>query len=175
MSSSTERNEPCAAKQSCEFTQNIELLRQVPLFAALPLEPLKILAYLAQRETFAAGDILFHEGEADGQAFYIISGNARLLREEETGTRELRDYGEGEFLGGLGLLGEMRRLFSLRAETQIRALVLTRERFAKVLEQFPDIHARLGEAMVKFIGEWEEHVLRDQGSECLAYCGVSLL
>ncbi len=178
MNSSMERSDACDGRGSCEFQQNIDILRQVPLFSALSLEPVKVLAYLASRETYKPGEILFHQGESDGQAFYLIEGNARLVRETDGALRELTEYGPGAFLGGLALLGDMRRLFSLRAETPVTALVLSREKFAKTLEQFPDIQPKLLEAVVESIREWEKHFVVDHAgacAQCAAYLGVSAL
>ena len=44
---------------SCEFQENLEILRQIDFFAGLPIETLKIFAYLCSREKYQAGDYLF--------------------------------------------------------------------------------------------------------------------
>ena len=121
-----------------EFKENLELLRQMPLFSGMSLEALKVLAYLCARETFNQGDYLFHQNDNDGKAFYIVSGSAELVREDEAGESRFRKCVDGEFLGGMVLLGDMRRLFSLRALTDVTCLVLTRDRFIKAMGQFPD-------------------------------------
>ncbi len=175
MNSSTEKNDApaCEKGASCEFQQNMELLRQTPLFAGLPLEPLKVLAYLAARESYRPGEMLFHQGESDGQAFHLVEGSARLLRETDGVVQELALYGPGVFLGGLALLGDMRRLFSLRAESPVVVLVLNREKFAKVVEQFPEIREKLMEAMVDLVRDWEKRFLLDHAGNCAA-CAASL-
>lgn len=178
MNSSMEGNDRCESRETCEFQQNIDALRQIAFFAGLPLEPLKVLAYLAERTTFKPGECLFHEGEADGQAFYILSGQARLERADKEGGRKLTSYGPGDFLGGLALLGDMQRLFSLCAETEVTAMVVTREKFAKTLEQFPDIQARLMENVVDGVRDWEKRFFFDHAGACevcAAHIGVSLV
>ena len=131
MSSFTENN---PGSKSSEFQENLEILRQMDFFSALSLEALKLFAYLCTREKFKVGDFLFHQDDNDGNAFYIISGKAELLRQDEGGDSNLKQYSEGEFLGGLALLGDMRRLFSLRASTDMTCLVLNRDKFSKALE-----------------------------------------
>ena len=64
-----------------ELDQNLELLRETYLFSVVPLEALKVFAYLGNREKFKQGEYLIHQGEDDGQAFYIIDGLATLERE----------------------------------------------------------------------------------------------
>ena len=61
-----------------EFQENLEILRQTYFFSGLPLETLKIFAYLCTREKFRPGEHIFRQNEDDGQAFYIIDGQARL-------------------------------------------------------------------------------------------------
>ncbi|MCK4984631.1 MAG: cyclic nucleotide-binding domain-containing protein, partial [Desulfobacterales bacterium] len=100
---------------SSELQENLEILRETYFFSGLPLETLKVFAYLCTRVKFKQGEYIFRQNEDDGRAFYIISGKARLERADNSTTKEIRDCRTGEFLGGLTLLGEVRRLFSLKA------------------------------------------------------------
>jgi len=170
-----ERRQP---SESSEFQQNLEILRQMDFFSALSLEALKVFAYLFTREKFKPGDHLFHQDDNDGKAFYIISGTADLVREDERGGTTLGEFGEGEFLGGLALLGDMRRLFSVRAKADMMCLVMTREKFTKAIEQFPELMPRVLESMVKRVRSWEERLLLEHGGlcdHCRKKVGVSLI
>jgi CRP/FNR family cyclic AMP-dependent transcriptional regulator len=161
-----------------EFEENLSIIRGISFFSGLPLETLKVLAYLGTHERFPAGDYLFRQGDDDGQSFYIISGAARLRYEAGERQVELRDIAGGAFLGSLSLLGPARRLFSLQAMTEVTCLILTREKFTKALEQFPGMAPCILEALVNGIHSWEQHVLSHVGEDC-PYCrqsvGVSLL
>jgi len=161
-----------------ELDQNLELLRQTYLFSVLPLEALKVFAYLCSREKFNKGEYLLRQGEDDGQAFYIISGQAVLEREEDGLIRKIRQYREGEFLGGLSLMGSMQRLFSLKADSETTCLILAREKFARTLAQFHDLMPSLFKALVGSVDGWEKSFLSsrmDHQDECLQLLGVSLL
>ena len=175
MSSFTEKN---PGSKSSEFQENLEILRQMDFFSALSLEALKLFAYLCTREKFKVGDFLFHQDDNDGNAFYIISGKAELLRQDEGGDSNLKQYSEGEFLGGLVLLADMRRLFSLRASTDMTCLVLNRDKFSKALEQFPELTPRVFRTMVDRIRAWEERLILDPDqlcNRCRHKTGVSLV
>jgi CRP/FNR family cyclic AMP-dependent transcriptional regulator len=166
------------ATPSSELEQNLEILRQTYFFSGLPLETLKIFAYLCTREKFKQGEYIFRQNEDDGQAFYIISGKAVLERENNSSIKEIRECHSGEFFGGLTLLGEARRLFSLRALEDTICLVLVREKFSKTREQFPDIMPRIFKAVAKNIDAWEERFLADRADlcgQCMANLGVSLI
>jgi CRP/FNR family cyclic AMP-dependent transcriptional regulator len=163
---------------SSELEQNLEILRQTYFFSGLPLETLKIFAYLCTREKFKQGEYIFRQNEDDGQAFYIISGKAVLERENNSSIKEIRECHSGEFFGGLTLLGEARRLFSLRALEDTICLVLVREKFSKTREQFPEIMPRIFKAVAKNIDAWEERFLADRADlcgQCMANLGVSLI
>ena len=175
MNSSAAENSSGAA---CEFTQNLEILRRIDFFAGLPIETLKLFAYLCERETFGAGDFLFVQDEDDGQALYIITGQALLVHMGEAGELQARTLGPGEFLGGLSLLGNMPRLFSLKATEEVACLVLTREKFAKAIAQFPDLIPRLYKSVVEGIRSWEKHCLfelKEKGLSLEGLTGISAL
>ncbi len=163
---------------SSEFQENLEILRQTFFFSGLPLETLKIFAYLCTREKFKLGEHIFRQDEDDGQAFYIVDGKARLERKDYGETIKVRDCETGEFLGGLTLLGETGRLFSLKSVTDTTCLVLNREKFAKTMAQFPDLMMKICKAVTRSIDTWEKRFLTDQGvqcGECMERLGVTLL
>ena len=175
MNSSMERGQP---SESSEFQQNLEILRQMDFFSALSLEALKVFAYLFTREKFRPGDRLFYQDDNDGKAFYIISGTADLVRDEGRGETTLGKFAEGDFLGGLALFGDVPRLFSVRAQTDIMCMVMTREKFTKALEQFPELMPKVMETMAKRVRLWEERLLLEQGGlcdQCRKKVGVSLI
>ena len=126
----SEKNE---VNPSSELEENLEILRQTYFFSGLPLETLKIFAYLCTREKFKKDEYIFKQHEEDGKSFYIISGKAKLEREDNDSAKEIRDCVTGEFIGGLTLLGEVRRLFSLKAVEDTLCLVLEREKFTKAI------------------------------------------
>ncbi len=161
-----------------EFQENLEILRQTYFFSGLPLETLKIFAYLCTREKFSPGEHIFHQDEDDGQAFYIIDGRARLERTDNGKTVEIRDCESGEFIGGLTLLGETRRLFSLKSVTDTTCLVLNRGKFSKTMEQFPNLLAKICNAVAQSIDIWEDRFLADRGDQCggcMSRLGVTLI
>ena len=163
---------------SSEFQENLEILRQIYFFSGLPLETLKIFAYLCTREKFKQGEHIFRQNEDDGQAVYIIDGQVRLERENNGGTTKVRDCESGEFLGGLTLLGETGRLFSLKSVADTTCLVLNREKFAKTMGQFPDMMIKICKAVAQKIDTWEKRFLTDQGDQCgdcLEHLGVTLI
>ena len=175
MSSNLEKTDAC---QSCEFQENLNLIRQVAFFSHLPIDTLKVLAYLCNRETFKPGETIFQQKEDDGQALVIISGTADLVREDGEGSTNIRTYTAGDFLGGLSLTAEMPRLFTLRAQTAIVCLILQREKFTKAMKQFPELAPKIFKAMAERIRSWERKYLAEHAKSCdtcIKAAGASIL
>lgn len=150
---------------------------QIPFFSELPIEPMKVLSYLCKREVFKPGETIFRQHEQDPNAYFIIAGRAVLVRENDC-EEILREYAEDTFIGTLSLFSNVKRLFSLKAQSQVTCLILTREKFQKTLQQFPEIAAKMFESTVKSIYEWEAKLLGEHALSCLpcrSNLGVSLL
>ena len=154
----------------------INLLKK--LFPDFNQETLQKIFESGKQQLLKSGEYLFRQGEDDGQAFYILEGTAVLERAENDNENAVRTCASGEFIGGLILLGKHRRLFSLRADAETNCLILSREKFTKTIEQFPELMPKLLKAVVSGIGNWEERFLSDRAEkcgDCMANLGVSLI
>jgi len=168
------------SKASCEYEANLGLLRQVDFFSGLPLEAIKVFAYLCDRERFRRGDVLFEQDDEDGKAYYFVSGKAELIHDSAGESVVLRTFESGDFIGRLALLGNVRRLFTLQAADDLVCLVLTREKFDRALEQFPELMTKIIKVVVKNINDWEKRFLKtcaasDECTACRRRTGVSLV
>ena len=175
MNSNSEKNKTGA---SSEYQENLDILRQIDFFSGVPLEATKVFAYLCRRELFKPGDVIFKQGEEDDRAFFIISGKARLSQQTDNTETTVREYREGDFIGRMNLLGQIRRLFTLTATTEMICLVITREKFTKALEKFPDLAPKFIEVVVSNVYRWEKRFLKNRTgdcSDCLKIAGVSLV
>lgn len=176
MTSLSEKNND--SFKSSEFKENLEILRQIFFFSGMPIEKLKVFAFICRRETFRDNEIIFTQGEDDGQGIFIVSGKANLVYDVPEGQEEIRTIIEGEFLGGISLLAEMRRHFSLKASGDVVCLVLKRDQFVSAMQQFPEVLPRIVKSMMERINDWEGRFLEFLGenrAECRHNLGVSIL
>ena len=60
------------------LAQDIALLRQVPLFARLEPEALRLIAFSAEARVYRAGDVVFRKGDRSDGA-YLVTGGAVAL------------------------------------------------------------------------------------------------
>ena len=67
----------------------VDVLRRIPLFANIDPARLKLLAFTSDRMAFAAGQELFHEGDAGDAAYVIIDGAVDVLKDTDDGEQLL--------------------------------------------------------------------------------------
>lgn len=155
--------------------QNLELLKELSFFNSFPDKALKLLAFLAERSTLSADYLLFDEGEDHGQAYLLLSGQLALLKKRNNDTELVRYFNTGDFLGSFSLLGTLPSLFALQAKTKSTVLTITREQFAKVLEQFPETGKLVLKALLKELYQWERNNLAEADNSCLNRSGATVL
>lgn len=105
------------------------LLRNVPIFAALPAAPLETLANEASYETFAPGSRLIEEGQ-DGDRYYAITTGEVLVTK---GAEEVRRMHRGEGFGEIALLHSVTRTATITAVTDTTVLSVRRDAFLAAL------------------------------------------
>lgn len=109
------------------------LLRNLQLFASLPLAPLETLAREADYRTVAAGFEIVSEGEP-GDAYYAITDGE--VRVTQLGT-ELRRMGRGEGFGEIALLHTTERTATVTALTATTVLAVEQDAFLAALGASP--------------------------------------
>lgn len=166
MVSKTE-SEQQGADCRCELEENVEILRCVQDFSEIPIERLKIYAYLSKRFRYKSGHYLFRQGDRDERGYIIISGRAQIIREYSDHSVLLNELPAGEFFGGLALLSNIKRLFSVRAVTDVECLTLDRDSFQKLLVQFPEMASRVLDTMIRRIVQLEERLLENHIHQCV--------
>jgi len=96
--------------EGAELLSRMRLLERTPLLADLPRAQLRELARHAERKTVAARQIIVRQGRPGGYLYVIASGQAAVLRQEETAqgprgpTRLVARLGVAEFFGEMELL-----------------------------------------------------------------------
>ncbi|MCF6248328.1 MAG: Crp/Fnr family transcriptional regulator [Desulfobacula sp.] len=146
-----------------EFASNLNIFRQIDFFAGISMDVMKLFAFLCQRQTYKKGDTIFYQDDDDQCCYYIFSGKAKLILKADEKEHFIRDYEAESYLGILSLMTSMNKQFSLIAQEDTTCLVMTREAFSKVVDQFPEtplkivrtIGNRLLQAERKCILEYE--------------------
>jgi len=157
MSSSTEKN--VETDKSKGFQQDLEYLRQNPLFANLEFEFLKLLVMLSKKIELIEGDQLLVQDEDDGFSYYLISGKLTAYHSRNDRVYTLRSYEPGQFFGGMGLFGASSRLYTVEAVETSNVLRLHRDGFQKAVQRFPETMAHIVANMTAELLHWEKNRL----------------
>lgn len=102
-----------------------ELLRGIPLFAALPLDALERVASAMSEAAYPPGATLLVEGEPGDRYLVVVSGAATVT---QTG-REIGRVGPGDGIGEIALLRQVPRTASVTALEPVMTLELAGEAF----------------------------------------------
>jgi hypothetical protein len=112
------------------------LLRNLPIFAALPAAPLETLAHEASYETFAPGTRVITAGHEGDRYYAITAGEVRVTK----GDDEVRRMGRGEGFGEIALLHPVTRTATVTAVTDTTVLSIEREAFQAALQVNAHVH-----------------------------------
>ncbi len=124
-------------------------------FEELPQKKWDELTRAVEHRVVTPRTIIFRQDDP-GDSFYIIlSGKVRAYRRDNDGLEtEISVLGDGESFGEMALLTGHARLATVEAIEETRLMVLSKERFERVLRDFPYISL----AFVKQMSQW---LLRD--------------
>ena len=121
-----------------------KLISGVPLFAQCSKGELQEIAAIADEIDIAEGKELTTEGSPGREFFVIIDGTASVAQDGD----QVNDLGPGDFFGEVALVKDTPRTATVTATSQVRALVITRQNFKRLIEQQPDIERTVLKALV---------------------------
>ena len=125
----------------------VEVLKQVSLFANFEPSTLKLLAFASRRITFAKGQTLFAQGDKADSAYVIISGSADVLADGVDGPIKIASIDNNEFIGEVALLSSAPRSATVRATEELVALEITKDLFFRMLKDFPSLSLEVMEEL----------------------------
>ena len=117
---------------------DIELLKQVPLFSQMDDAELGGIRALMDVETYQPGQVIIREGETGDEFFVVVQGNAQTLILDASGVEVVvDDVGPGGFFGELSMLTKEPRSARVKAVDSVKTLTLERHEFFEFLERHP--------------------------------------
>ncbi len=119
--------------------EDVELLRNIPLFAKIEPSKLKLLAFTAQRLTYNPGDSLFHQGDEGDSAYIIVDGDADVLVDSPTGPITVATVGKNDFVGEIAILCDVPRTATVTAKSTLTTIRISKELFFQLVCQFPQM------------------------------------
>lgn len=114
----------------------------------VPFDPHTFPAHLADllrkeqvpEATFHKGDVIFNEGEAGHEAYFVLAGSVTIQKKDEHGnTRVLDVLEEGAMFGEMALLDHPRRSATALAASEVRLFVIPRDKVQNLIHNVPQM------------------------------------
>ena len=121
------------------LTDEMEMLRKIPLFSLIDPGKLKLLAFASDRKVYKAGQDLFKQGEIGDAAYVIVDGEADVIVETDAGEVAVAKLGQNEFIGEISILCDVPRTATVRATEELHTLKIKKEHFLGLITQVPDL------------------------------------
>lgn len=125
--------------QTVSSLERILLLREVSLFEELSPDDLKQIADIAREKLYPDGAALFREGEEGDELCVLASGQVAVVRGSNGKEKVVAHRGAGEVLGEMAILESAKRSATVRAEGDVRALVIDADAFKSILRDRPEV------------------------------------
>jgi serine phosphatase RsbU (regulator of sigma subunit) len=139
------------------------LLRHVPLFVSLPPNELADMAVSLKETSYAAGVVLFREGDYGDRFYIVLDGCIAIVKALGSDDERLLGLrGAGEFVGEMSLLSQDGlRTASVRVEADARVLELTRADFDALLSRYPPLAYEMLRVLSMRLRESHDAAIRD--------------
>jgi CRP-like cAMP-binding protein len=121
------------------LNEEVTMLRQVPLFAGVSPQRLKLIAFSSERVTYRPGDILCLQGDPGDAAFVILAGRAEVQVDGPKGRSRVAELGENAVVGEIAILCDVARTATVKALSEVEALRIGKDNFLKLLHDFPEM------------------------------------
>jgi len=139
----------------------VELLARVPVFSTLERTDLERIAQLAVPRSFAAGEVVFREGDSSDTCYVVRKGRARAIRTHHDGrTLTLARFGRGDIFGELALFEDERRSATVEAIEPTSVVGVLGPDMRRLLSEHAEISARLVIALGRRLRETNERLTR---------------
>lgn len=121
------------------LSDEVDLLRRIPLFAQIDPSKLKLLAFTSERVVFEADQVVFKQGDEGDAAYVIMEGEADVLVNASAGEIVLATVGRNDFVGEIAILCDVPRTATIRAKSQLETLKVNKETFIRLMSEFPEM------------------------------------
>ena len=121
------------------LNEEVELLRNIPMFANIEPSKLKLLAFTSERMAFKDGDILFRQGEQGDSAYVIIGGEADVIVDTPKGPLTVAKLKRNDIVGEIAILCDVPRTATVKAASKLEAMVIAKDLFFRLIMQFPQM------------------------------------
>lgn len=118
--------------------QEVEMMRQIPLFARIAPAMQKLLCFGSERLTYDPGQVLVKIGDMADAAYVIIEGNAEVTVPGSQGPVVVSHVGKNDVIGEIAIFVDLPRTATVTATTRVEVLRISKDLFINVVRQNPE-------------------------------------
>lgn len=146
--------------------EEVDILRNIPLFANIESSKLKLLAFTSERLTYRTDQVVCQQGDPGDAAYIILSGDADVIVDTPKGPLNVAKLGQNAIVGEIAILCDVPRTATVRAKTELVTLRISKELFFRLIREFPQI----GIEIMRVLARRLEHTTR-QLQEAMSKAG----
>ena len=118
--------------------QEVELIRQFPIFSKIQPAMQKLLVFGAERLTYEASQVMFRAGDIGDAAYVVIEGSVEISIPTPSGPFVVNTLGRNEIIGEIAIFGDVPRTATATATTRLETLRISKDLFYNVIRESPD-------------------------------------
>ena len=145
--------------------QEVELIRQFPIFSKIQPAMQKLLCFSAERLAYSAGQVMFNAGDAADAAYIIIEGSVEISVPTPSGPIVVNTLGRNDILGEIAIFGDVPRTATAKALSKLDTLKISKELFIKVVRENPDAAIELIRILASRLANTTSQLTRTRSGE----------
>jgi CRP/FNR family transcriptional regulator, cyclic AMP receptor protein len=142
------------------INEEVELLRQIPLFAKIEPSKLKLLAFTSERLKFKADEELFHQGDIGDSAYIVIGGQADVIRSTDRGEVVVSTVKRNDIVGEVAILCDVPRTASVKAKEDLEVLKISKDLFFRMISEFPQMSVEIMRELASRLDRTTDQLMR---------------
>jgi len=142
-------------------SDRITLLRHVRVFAGLSEQDLAAIAEVSVSRRFAAGEVVFREGDGGETCYIVRSGLARAVRQHSDGRSiTLSHFGAGDIFGELAMFDAEPRSATVDVIEELEVVAIPGRDMQRLMREHPEIAVKLIAALAQRLRATNERLAR---------------
>jgi len=122
---------------------HLRTLSDGPLFKGMDKKLLRKLLIDLIEKKYAAGDIIFREGESGKAVYVVLDGSVKIIKKSNSESKTIAVLGPGSHFGELSLIGQCSRFATAIAEKDSLLLIMYKSYFDYLISGNSPISARM--------------------------------
>lgn len=124
------KDKKAAKDENKAYQMQLQFLEHVPLMKRLPKDQHPLVASVCEMHDYKKGDTIFKQGDTGQEFFVIRTGEASVFVADEKGVqKKVAGLKAGDYFGEKALLREEPRTATIKADTALSTLKITRKAF----------------------------------------------